>query len=71
MTTTHITQEQKIQSKTKTTATHVKSEDWDMLPDVEDLEKIVNRELKKLDEFEKHTNGTTEGDLYNVSTEEK
>ena len=54
------------------TATPVKSEeDWDMLPDVEDLEKIVNRELKKLDEFEKHTNGTTEGDLYNVSTEEK
>ena len=29
------------------------SEDWDMLPDVEDLEKIVNRELKKLEEFEK------------------
>ena len=28
------------------------SEDWDMLPDVEDLEKIVNRELKKLEEFE-------------------
>tara|TARA_B100000963_G_scaffold282141_1_gene250706 strand:- start:2538 stop:2756 length:219 start_codon:yes stop_codon:yes gene_type:complete len=23
-------------------------EDWDMLPDVEDLEKIVDRELKKL-----------------------
>ena len=28
------------------------SEDWDMLPDIEDLEKIVNRELKKLEEFE-------------------
>ena len=25
-----------------------KEEDWDMLPDVEDLEKIVDRELKKL-----------------------
>jgi len=25
-----------------------KEEDWDMLPDVEDLEKIVERELKKL-----------------------
>jgi len=31
----------------------VSSEDWDMLPDVEDLEKIVNRELKKLKEFER------------------
>ena len=29
------------------------SEDWDMLPDIEDLEKIVNRELKKLEEFER------------------
>ena len=45
-----MTQEQQT-SKTKT-ATHAKSEDWDMLPDVEDLEKIVNRELKKLKEFE-------------------
>ena len=27
-------------------------EDWDMLPDVEDLEKIVDRELKKLEEWE-------------------
>ena len=36
----------------KKTATPVKSEDWDMLPDVEDLEKIVNRELKKLKEWE-------------------
>ena len=71
MTTTHITQEQKHKSKTKRTATPAKSEDWDMLPDVEDLEKIVNRELKKLEEFEKHMNGTTEGDLYNVSTKEK
>jgi len=26
------------------------SEDWDMLPDVEDLEKIVDRELKKLED---------------------
>jgi len=25
-----------------------KEEDWDMLPDVEDLERIVDRELKKL-----------------------
>lgn len=35
--------------------TPVKSEyeeDWDMLPDVEDLEKIVQRELKKLEEWE-------------------
>jgi hypothetical protein len=24
-----------------------------MLPDIEDLEKIVNRELKKLEEFER------------------
>tara|TARA_Y100001938_G_C7842545_1_gene306821 strand:- start:142 stop:255 length:114 start_codon:yes stop_codon:yes gene_type:complete len=30
----------------------VSSEDWDMLPDVEDLEKIVNRELKILKDFE-------------------
>ena len=29
------------------------SEDWDMLSDIEDLEKIVNRELKKLEEFER------------------
>jgi len=35
------------------TAKPVSSEDWDMLPDVEDLEKIVNRELKKLKEFER------------------
>lgn len=28
------------------------TEDWDMLPDVEDLEKIVDRELKKLEEWE-------------------
>jgi len=27
-----------------------KEEDWDMLPDVEDLEKIVERELKKLED---------------------
>ena len=26
-----------------------KEEDWDMLPDVEDLEKIVKRELDKLE----------------------
>ncbi len=40
------------QLKTKI-ATPVKSEeDWDMLPDVEDLEKIVQRELKKLEEWE-------------------
>ena len=39
------------QSTTKT-AKAAKFEDWDMLPDVEDLEKIVNRELKKLKEFE-------------------
>ena len=53
MTITHTTQEQKLKSKTKTTATPVKSEeDWCMLPDVEDLEKIVNRELKKLEEID-------------------
>ena len=40
------------QKSKKKTATVVKSEDWDMLPDVEDLQKIVNRELKKLKEFE-------------------
>ena len=28
------------------------TEDWDMLPDVEDLEKIVDHELKKLEEWE-------------------
>lgn len=28
-------------------------EDWCMLPDVEEIEKIVNRELKKLEEFER------------------
>ena len=27
-------------------------EDWDMMPDVEDLEKIVDRELKKLENIE-------------------
>ena len=33
--------------------TPVKSEeDWDMLPDVEDLEKIVKREIKKLKEYD-------------------
>ena len=31
-------------------------EDWDMLPDVEDLERIVNREVEKLKEYE---NGQT------------
>ena len=36
----------------KKTANPVKSEDWDMLPDVEDLEKIVNRELEKLKEYD-------------------
>ena len=38
----------------KKTATLAKSEEdfWDMMPDVEDLEKIVNRELKKLKEWE-------------------
>ena len=45
-----MTQEQ--QTSKKKTATPVKSEDWDMLPDVKDLEKIVNRELKKLKEWE-------------------
>ena len=45
-----MTQEQ--QTSKKKTATLAQSEDWDMLPDVEDLEKIVNRELKKLKEFE-------------------
>ena len=44
----------KLLLKTRT-VTPVKSEyeeDWDMLPDVEDLEKIVQRELKKLEEWE-------------------
>tara|TARA_Y100001937_G_scaffold105419_1_gene146256 strand:+ start:1523 stop:1657 length:135 start_codon:yes stop_codon:yes gene_type:complete len=36
----------------KKTANPVKSEDWDMMPDVEDLEKIVNRELEKLKEYD-------------------
>ena len=37
----------------KKTATLVKSEeDWCMLPDVEDLERVVERELKKLKEWE-------------------
>ena len=39
---------------TKKTATPVKSKpevDWCMLPDVEDLEKIVERELKKLEDY--------------------
>ena len=29
-----------------------KTEDWCMLPDIEDVEKIVERELKKLKEWE-------------------
>ena len=37
---------------TKKTAKPASSEDWCMLPDVEDVEKIVNRELEKLKEFE-------------------
>ena len=45
-----MTQEQ--QTSKRKTAKLAQSEDWDMLPDVEDLEKIVNRELKKLKEFE-------------------
>jgi len=42
----------------KKTATPVKSEEdfWDMMPDVEDLEKIVKRELKKLEDWEKNGN---------------
>jgi hypothetical protein len=48
---TLMTQEQ--QTSKKKTATPAQSEDWDMLPDVEDLEKIVNRELEKLKEFER------------------
>ncbi len=42
----------------KKTATPVKSEEdfWDMMPDVEDLEKIVQRELKKLEDWEKNGN---------------
>ncbi len=42
----------KRESTTKN-AKPASSEDWDMLPDIEDLEKIVNRELKKLEEFER------------------
>ena len=38
--------------KTKTVKPASSEEDWDMLPDVEELEIIVNRELKKLEEFE-------------------
>ena len=40
--------------KKKKTATLAKSkpeEDWCMLPDVEDLKKIVKRELKKLEDY--------------------
>ena len=47
-----MTEKAKLTMK-KQIATHAQSEDWDMLPDVEDLEKIVNRELKKLKEFER------------------
>ena len=37
----------------KKIVTPVKSEeDWDMLPDVEDLERIVERELKILKDYE-------------------
>lgn len=39
-----------IQSGLMSTIEDPKEEDWDMLPDVEDLEKIVQRELKKLEE---------------------
>ena len=53
MTTTHTTQEQKQKSKTKNATPAQSDLDWwDMSPDVEDLEKIVERELKKLKEFE-------------------
>jgi len=47
-----MTEKAKLTMKKKS-ATHAQSEDWDMLPDVEDLEKIVDRELKKLKEFER------------------
>jgi len=54
-----MTAEQQHKSKTTKTATAAKSkeEDWCMLPDVEDIEKIVNRELKKLEEY---TSGNTQ-----------
>ena len=52
MTTTHATQEQKQKLKKKIATPVQSEEDWCMLPDVEDLEKIVKRELKKLKEFE-------------------
>lgn len=39
-------------TKTATVAQSKSEEDWCMLPDVEDVEKIVNRELKKLEEWE-------------------
>ena len=42
-------------SKTKKNATPAQSDLdwWDMSPDVEDLERIVKRELKKLEEWER------------------
>ena len=53
-----MTAEQQHKSKTTKTATAAKSEeDWCMLPDVEDIEKILNRELKKLEEY---TSGNTQ-----------
>tara|TARA_B100001059_G_scaffold202962_1_gene211214 strand:+ start:1274 stop:1414 length:141 start_codon:yes stop_codon:yes gene_type:complete len=38
----------------KKIANPVKSDEdfWDMMPDVEDLERIVKRELKKLEEYD-------------------
>jgi len=50
-----LTKDQQKSQSTKKTATAAQSEeDWCMLPDVEDIEKIVKRELKKLEEFERY-----------------
>ena len=56
MTTTHIIQEQN-KLKKKKIATPVKSKKefvsgYDTMPDIEDLERVVERELKKLKELE-------------------
>jgi hypothetical protein len=45
-----ITEDPELQAKIDKTKEAF--EDWDMMPDVEDLEKIVDRELKKLENIE-------------------
>ena len=47
-----MSQSKSTKNQLKKTAIPASSEDWCMLPDVEEVERIVNRELEKLKEFE-------------------